>query len=188
MKHIKFPFNFLENKFKSLKFLFIIFSSLIAGIFAAGIVMAWNSPTASPPSSAGQAITISASGSVGIGTATPTSGYKLDVIGSSLATSWESSSDIRLKKDIVSLTNILPKLNNITPISFNWINENKGNKRQIGLIAQEVEKEFPELVTTDDNGYKAMDYPKMTSILLGAIKELKAENENLKARIEKLEK
>ena len=44
------------------------------------------------------------------------------------------------------------------------------------------------MVTTDDNGYKAMDYPKMTSILLGAVKELKAENENLKARIEKLEK
>ena len=181
-------FNFLEkNKFKSLKFLFIIFSSLIAGIFAAGIVMAWTSPTAAPPNFAGQAITI-LSGSVGIGTATPTSGYKLDVIGSSLATSWESSSDIRLKKDIISLTNILPKLNNITPVSFDWIDENKGNKRQIGLIAQEVEKEFPELVTTDDNGYKAMDYPKMTSILLGAVKELKAENENLKARIEKLEK
>ncbi len=181
-------FKFLiKNKFKSLKFIFIIFASLIAGIFAAGIVMAWNSPTANPPNSAGQVITISTSGNVGIGTATPTSGYKLDVVGSSLATSWEVFSDIRFKKDIIPIANILPKLNNITPVSFNWIDKNKGDKRQIGFIAQEIEKEFPELVATDDNGYKAMDYSKMTSILLGAVKELKSENDSLKARIEKLE-
>ena len=53
--------------------------------------------------------------------------------------------------------------------------------RQIGLIAQEVEKIYPELVLTDVDGYKSVDYSKLTPILVEAIKELKAENDQLKA-------
>ena len=52
--------------------------------------------------------------------------------------------------------------------------------RQIGLIAQEVEKIYPELVLTDVDGYKSVDYSKLTPILVEAIKELKAENDKLK--------
>lgn len=97
---------------------------------------------------------------------------------------WYVSSDSRLKTNITPLTNILPKLDNINAVGFNW---KTGGARQIGFIAQEVEKEFPELVNTDDKGYKSLDYSKMSAVLLGAVKELKAENDNLKSRIEKLE-
>lgn len=114
-------------------------------------------------------------------------GGNMKVTGSATASSWETSSDRRLKTDITPLTNILSKLDSIIPVGFNWIDKTRGEKHQIGFIAQEVEKEFPELVTTADTGYKTMDYSKMTAVLLGAVKELKAENDLLKARLEKLE-
>ncbi|MBI4993891.1 tail fiber domain-containing protein [Candidatus Wolfebacteria bacterium] len=111
----------------------------------------------------------------------------LTITGAATANSWNTSSDLRLKKDIIPLENILPKLANINAVGFNWIEKNKDDKHQIGFIAQEVEKEFPELVSTDGNGYESMDYGKMSAVLLEAIKELKAENDSLKTRIEKLE-
>ena len=70
------------------------------------------------------------------------------------------------------------------------------NGTQIGIIAQELEKEFPELVTTWGNeSYRAVDYGRFSAVLLEAIKEqqgeinnLKTENLDLKKRIERLEK
>jgi hypothetical protein len=58
------------------------------------------------------------------------------------------------------------------------IHENEGH--DIGVIAQEIEKIFPEVVTTRDNGYKAVKYEKLVAFLIQAIKELKTEVDNLK--------
>ncbi len=58
--------------------------------------------------------------------------------------------------------------------------------RQIGLIAQEVEKVFPELVRTDDNGYKAVSYEKLTVVLLEGIKEQQKQIESLQNQIGEL--
>jgi len=51
----------------------------------------------------------------------------------------------------------------------------------VGLIAQEVERRYPELVSTDPEGYKAVNYAQLTPVLIEAIKELKAKNDTLKA-------
>jgi hypothetical protein len=53
----------------------------------------------------------------------------------------------------------------------------------IGVIAQEVEKVFPEVVADRENGYKAVKYEKLVSVLIEGIKELKKEVETLKAQI-----
>jgi hypothetical protein len=53
------------------------------------------------------------------------------------------------------------------------------------VIAQEVEKVFPEIVTTRDNGYKAVKYEKLTAVLIEAIKELSNEVKELKKQINK---
>lgn len=53
-------------------------------------------------------------------------------------------------------------------------------KRQIGLIAQEVEEVFPELVHTDESGYKSVEYSKITAILIEAVKEQQAQIESLR--------
>lgn len=58
--------------------------------------------------------------------------------------------------------------------------------KQIGLIAQDTEKVIPEIVTTDNNGYKGISYEKLTPVLVEAIKELKAENDRQQKEIEEL--
>ena len=57
----------------------------------------------------------------------------------------------------------------------------------MGLIAQDVEKILPEVVSEDNEGYKSIAYSAVIPVLIEAIKELKAENDVLKVRIEKLE-
>ena len=90
-----------------------------------------------------------------------------------------SGSDLRWKKNIVTLPGPLEKLSRLRGVEFDWKQEEyKENNfpagRQIGIIAQELEKEFPELVSTDKSGYKSIAYDKLTAVLLEAVKELDA--------------
>jgi hypothetical protein len=134
---------------------------------------------------------IESGGDVGVGTWTPA--YQLDVAGQCHATSFPTSSDARFKTNVTPLTNVLEKLEKIRGVSFDWnkLYESLGRSTghtEIGVIAQEVEAVFPELVTTwSDEDYKAVEYGRLAAVLIEAIKELKAQNEVLKQRIEKLE-
>lgn len=103
----------------------------------------------------------------------------------SIAGNLAQNSDIRLKRDIVQLTGTLNKLKEIRGVSYFWKKDKAKNNPQIGLIAQEVEKVYPELVATKDDGFKTLNYPQMVSVLVEAVKELnekveKLKNENLK--------
>jgi hypothetical protein len=82
--------------------------------------------------------------------------------------SWMS--DLRLKKDITPLENPLAKLLTLRGLSFSWIDETYGKDREIGVIAQEVEAVFPELVNTIDD-QKMVNYVGLIPILIEAIKE-----------------
>ena len=125
---------------------------------------------------------ISSSGNVGIGTTNP--GYKLDVQGGDInasgsvrAATVALTSDIRFKKDIETLDNSLEKILNLRGVSYNWkVNEYPekyfNDRKQIGVIAQEVEKEFPEVVNTDEKGFKSVNYPALVSPIIEAIKEI----------------
>jgi hypothetical protein len=101
-------------------------------------------------------------------------------------------SDARLKTDIMQLKDVLDKLEKVRGVSFKW-NEldpygRSDGEREIGLIAQEVEEVFPELITSwGDEGYRGIDYNRFTGVLLEAIKELKAENTVFKEKIKSLE-
>ena len=95
----------------------------------------------------------------------------------------------RFKKDIILLPNVLDKLEQINGVYYNWKVEefpehNFDNTRQIGVIAQELEQVYPELVVTDAKGFKTVDYPKLTAILIEAVKQQQAENEKLKSDVE----
>lgn len=137
-------------------------------------------------------VTFESGGNVGIGTANP--GFLLDVAGACHASSFPTSSDIRLKKNIQPLSNVLEKLEKIRGVSFDWnetyekLGRSTGH-REIGVIAQDVEAVFPELVAQwGDEKYRGVDYGRMTAVLIEAVKELKSENDELKKRILKLEK
>ena len=57
------------------------------------------------------------------------------------------------------------------------------DRKDIGVIAHEVEESFPELVDTRENGYKAVDYQKLTAVLIQAVKELKEELKEVKNKL-----
>ena len=100
------------------------------------------------------------------------------------------SSDERLKENIVPLTGALDKVKALRGVSFNWKELNEEEKstvhshegHDIGVIAQEIQAQYPELVTERENGYLAVDYVKLTAVLLQSIKELDAKVEACMAK------
>ncbi|MEK2646676.1 tail fiber domain-containing protein [Bdellovibrio sp. BCCA] len=81
------------------------------------------------------------------------------------------SSDIRLKKDIQPLENSLNKILDLQGVSYYWKDPQIPGK-QIGLIAQEVEKNFPEAVRTNSEGWKSVAYQNLVAPIIDSIKEL----------------
>jgi hypothetical protein len=144
------------------------------------------------------ALTVLKNGNVGIGTNAPGS-YKLYVAGDAWTTGTWGSSDIRWKKNIVDIGEIIDKIGILNSVSFEWRKDEFpeigfDSGKQIGLIAQDVEKVFPELVKTDGNGYKAVSYEKLSVILLEGMKEqqqqiksLQEENLNLKEKYKEID-
>jgi hypothetical protein len=96
------------------------------------------------------------------------------------------SSDERLKENFENIPNSLDKLKQINGYSFDWIpmegiHENEGH--DIGVKAQEIEAVLPEIVTTRENGYKAVKYDKLVALLIETNKELLSRIEALEAKI-----
>ena len=119
------------------------------------------------------------SGNVGVGMTNPS--YKLDVNGV-IRGSNVTPSDIRLKENIELIDNALEKVSQLRGVYFNWKDKASGENRNIGLIAQEVEKTFPEVVSEDQKGYKSINYGEIVAALVEAVKELKAQNSELEAK------
>ena len=117
----------------------------------------------------------------------------LTVLGGAWVTSgvW-SGSDERWKKDITPLTDPLGKVMRLQGVSFNWKTDefpelNFSTAAQIGLIAQDAEKVMPEVVTTDNRGYKGISYEKLAPVLIEAIKKQQQKISELELKIIKLE-
>jgi hypothetical protein len=100
-----------------------------------------------------------------------------------------SSSDARLKDNITVIESPLEKVSKINGVSFNWNDKQSAyevGKKDIGVIAQEVEEVLPELVTTRDNGYKAVRYEKIVALLIEAIKEQQTQINSLTDKLNNL--
>jgi hypothetical protein len=130
-------------------------------------------------------IGIGSAGALGVGTAaaTPTTDGLIRATNDVIA---YFSSDKRLKTNVVPLSNPLEKVNKIGGYEFDWIvkegiHENEGH--DIGVIAQEVESVLPEVVTTRNNGFKAVKYEKLVALLIECVKEQNKEIDSLKKHI-----
>jgi hypothetical protein len=104
------------------------------------------------------------------------------------------SSDERLKRDIRPFDNsMLERALKLRPVYFRWREELLASQAEpkpgeaYGFIAQEVQKIYPEMVTTDSRGYLAVDYSKLQYVLLGALQEEHDKVQSLEARVAKLE-
>lgn len=127
----------------------------------------------------------------------PADGKDLTVYGNiyytGICTKISSGSDARWKKNITPITDSLDQVLKLRGVSFAWRAEEYPNKyfapgQHLGVIAQEVEKVVADLVTTDGDGYKTVEYNGLIALLIEAIKDLKAENTDLRQRIDQLER
>jgi hypothetical protein len=89
------------------------------------------------------------------------------------ATSWTGNSDIRLKNIIRGIDNATNSLLTLNPIIFSW-KKDETNKENIGLIAQDVEKVFPQLIDVNNEGMLGVRYTELIPVLIASIQELEA--------------
>ncbi|AHZ85066.1 hypothetical protein EP01_08955 [Bdellovibrio bacteriovorus] len=117
---------------------------------------------------------VASSGNVGVGQTSPS--YKMHVNGTVAGTAaYVNTSDQRLKKNITVIEGALEMILRLNGVYFDWRSEeypdwNFEQRHDIGVIAQEVEKVFPEAVRTDDKGFKAVAYSKLVPPLIEAAK------------------
>ena len=151
-----------------------------SGDFSAGTITATLTGTASTASTLVTENNYQVN-SLGIGTAP--SGTTGEIRATNDITAFYSS-DERLKENINPIPNALEKVLQISGNTFDWksgfdeIHSHSG--ADVGVIAQEIEKVLPQVVTTRENGYKAVQYEKIIALLIEAIKDLKNEIDELK--------
>ena len=125
----------------------------------------------------------------------PHSNYLLDVNGGDvrvggnvLANNVSIPSDLQFKKNIVPIPSALEKIQKIKGVYFKWKDITKDEDIHVGVIAQDVEKVFPELVVADSEGMKAVAYANLVAPLIEAVKEQQTQIKELQQEIEKLKK
>jgi hypothetical protein len=100
-------------------------------------------------------------------------------------------SDVRYKKDITPIAGALDRVKTMRGVFFNWRTDEYPDRKlsadhQVGFIAQEVEEVFPELVSTMPDGFKSVDYSKVTPLLVEALKEQQKEIDELRTLVQSL--
>ncbi len=126
-------------------------------------------------------MTIKNDGNVGIGTETPSA--TLDVNGSiAVSGTVVHASDARLKTDVQLIDNPLDKLTRLRGVTYSWKDTSRDPNRQMGLVAQDVERVAPEAVRSVGST-KSIAYAQLTGLTVEAIKELKAQNDLLAAEL-----
>ena len=168
-------------------------ASLIAGT---GVTITNNSgETATPTIAIGQAVETTSEvqfAKVGVGGASDAT-YELKITGDVGATGdivAYISSDERLKDNIQLISNPIEKVKGLNGVTWEWNELASDAAKQspnVGVVAQDVEKVLPQLVIDRENGFKGVDYAKLTGLLIEAIKTQQTTIENLEARINKLE-
>lgn len=142
------------------------------------------------PASDGDAITWApilhvgqSANNVGVATDSPSASYALDVNGGIQATAFDLASDSRFKEGVEDLTDVVSRLKKVRGVTYSWNDTYKelfpnttSEGREIGVIAQELEEVFPEIVNTwidrNQKQWKSVNYPVLSAVLIEAVKEL----------------
>lgn len=131
---------------------------------------------------------ITQAGFVGIGTSTPTA--TLHVVGTTLSALWSTTSDARLKSNIIPVKEGLAEVMNLKPVNYDKkysLNSNE-TTHENGFIAQELEKIVPSVVSIgiDKDKLYSVNYSGLIPVLTKAIQEQQAEIEVLKEQVKRL--
>ncbi|NVK27397.1 MAG: tail fiber domain-containing protein [Flavobacteriia bacterium] len=135
---------------------------------------------------------LTATGDLGVGTDNPSYTLQVGEFGDGTqarANAWNLNSDRRWKKELVVIPGALNKLDSVNGYFYYW-KEGADTSQQLGIIAQEIEEILPQCVSTDENGYKSVDYGKLTAWLIQVNKEqqetiqqLQESNQSLSAQL-----
>ena len=122
-----------------------------------------------------EGIFVDATGNVGIGMQ-PSGSQILEINGNLKTAGITETSDKRYKKNINEIMDAISKVMQLRGVMYDWRKDDFPNmvfedRRQMGLVAQEVEQIIPEIVNTDANGYKSIEYSKLVALLIQAVKE-----------------
>lgn len=98
------------------------------------------------------------------------------------------NSDARLKTNIIPISNLAGSLVKLNGYSYQWKNKNLDQSEQIGLLAQEVEKYFPQLVKEDVLGNKSVNYSGLIPVMIEVIKQQQSSIDALKKEMEEIKK
>ena len=128
-------------------------------------------------------LAVKSNGLIGIGHHNPA--YKLDVNGSIRCNNLSQTSDFRWKKQIQLIDQASEILKGIKPVSYYWKQEvfddkNFKDRKHYGVIAQDLEVLIPELVETDQDGYKSVDYTSLIGLIIKAFQEQQKDLDMLK--------
>ncbi|MBC8984411.1 tail fiber domain-containing protein [Pedobacter sp. N36a] len=129
---------------------------------------------------------ISADGMTGKGVTFETDGSAIFAQNLTIRANFYTPSDRRLKDHIETLSSTLEKIDQIRGVRFEYKDQRKyAAGPKVGVIAQELQKVYPEMVTEGKDGFLKVDYTQLTGILIQAIKEQQKEIEDLKAQMNK---
>jgi hypothetical protein len=164
-------------------------ASLVEGT---GVTITNNSGENTTPTIAiGQAVATSSNvqfNSLGVGMAASATAGRIDASGDVVAF---SSSDRNFKENITPIENPIEKIKMISGNTYDWkadlkdVHGYEGN--DVGVIAQEIEEVLPQIVTTRENGYKAVKYEKLVALLIEGIKEQQIQIEKLRMDLDNYE-
>ena len=128
-------------------------------------------------------LTGTASTATAAGVAYGLTGVPNVTVGILTATDINSTSDLKLKKNVLVIDNAVDKIKSITGVTFQW---KESEEISAGVIAQDVEMHLPELVK-ESSGAKTVNYNGLVGVLIEVVKEQQNQLDELKARISKLE-
>ncbi len=103
-----------------------------------------------------------------------------------LAGTLTQNSDLRLKRNIHPLENSLQKILQLNGYNYYWKNKNSDSSLQIGVVAQEMQKLFPELVKEDEKGILSVNYSGLIPVLIESVKEQQQQINELKKLVQQL--
>ena len=133
-----------------------------------------------------------------VGTVKPGDGLSVAADGTLSLTNWNAgnepglfTSDKRLKSNLKFLTNAIDKVSKISGYEFTWTEDaplDLAGKKDIGVLAQDVQSVFPDAVGNDSEGNLAVSYHKLIPVLIEALKDQQREIDSLKRQVETIKR
>ncbi|MCA1620537.1 MAG: tail fiber domain-containing protein [Acidobacteria bacterium] len=131
----------------------------------------------------------SGGGNVGVGTTEPA--HRLHVNGTVAGVGpYVNASDLRYKRDIRTIPGALSKVLSLRGVTYDWRREqfpalNFSAGRQVGFVAQEVERVVPEAVVRDAEGFRSVAYSHLVPVVVEAVREQQAQVERQQEQLER---